>query len=187
MAKQTFHCEHGHIWVGEDPVCPLHNTPAIETRKKPQDHGVSRIPTGSSQAKAKTKKPAKAEVKVQRLRCELGEHNWERPAQRGKPPKNCPEHQPAKPEPSERKPRNTETQGVTRPTIQPLGEIRQQYPNIDEESARVLTYVEREVNAPTWPRGREQEDISLLVKTYNNRLRAVARSSHVATPVLVEA
>jgi hypothetical protein len=31
-----------------------------------------------------------------KLRCEAGNHDWERTAQRGRPPRNCPEHQPAK-------------------------------------------------------------------------------------------
>src|SRR5215207_6155699 len=28
------------------------------------------------------------------LYCEIGEHEWERPSQRGKRPKSCPEHKP---------------------------------------------------------------------------------------------
>jgi hypothetical protein len=28
------------------------------------------------------------------LHCETGNHNWDRPSQRGRKPKNCPEHKP---------------------------------------------------------------------------------------------
>src|SRR5690606_9367545 len=31
------------------------------------------------------------------LLCQAGQHYWERPAQRGRPPVNCPEHAPEKP------------------------------------------------------------------------------------------
>jgi hypothetical protein len=30
------------------------------------------------------------------LHCELGNHSWDRPSQRGRVPKNCPDHQPIK-------------------------------------------------------------------------------------------
>lgn len=30
------------------------------------------------------------------IRCELGDHLWDRPSQRGRPPRNCPSHQPEK-------------------------------------------------------------------------------------------
>jgi len=32
------------------------------------------------------------------LKCEIGLHEWQRPAQRGRKPKNCPDHQPPKQE-----------------------------------------------------------------------------------------
>src|SRR5690242_4747173 len=38
-----------------------------------------------------------------KLRCEAGNHDWERAAQRGRPPRNCPEHQAAKPTPKPRR------------------------------------------------------------------------------------
>lgn len=31
-----------------------------------------------------------------KLHCELGDHDWERKSQRGRPPRNCPNHQPSK-------------------------------------------------------------------------------------------
>lgn len=36
--------------------------------------------------------------KTKKLWCEEGEHYWRRPAQRGRPPLNCPKHQPVKEE-----------------------------------------------------------------------------------------
>ena len=43
--------------------------------------------------------------KQQRLYCQTGEHYWERPSQRGKPPRNCKEHAPA---PKQASPRRAE-------------------------------------------------------------------------------
>ena len=34
---------------------------------------------------------------MMKLHCQAGNHDWERPAQRGRPPLNCPEHAKAKP------------------------------------------------------------------------------------------
>ena len=39
-------------------------------------------------------------TKTANLYCEVGKHHWDRPAQRGKKPHNCPEHAPIKIKPS---------------------------------------------------------------------------------------
>jgi hypothetical protein len=59
-----------------------------------------------NQLKAATEKPT-----TRILHCEIGDHDWEAPRQRGRAPRNCPEHAPAAQKPAQRE-SNTKNQGI---------------------------------------------------------------------------
>lgn len=104
------YCEIGdHYWErkaqrGRPPRnCPAHapEKPVVHTRPKLQETSEGKI-VGFAQAHEyefssdlqTALEAAEAEQRMETLRCELGDHDWQRERQRGKKPANCPEHRP---------------------------------------------------------------------------------------------
>jgi hypothetical protein len=95
------------------------------------------------------------------LFCQAGQHEWQRPSQRGRRPLNCPNCAPdadapaAAPEPRPACPAELRTYLDCEPRT---------------EDARVLQYIARELDRGT----REDSDVRMLLDTARDRIRRAA-------------
>lgn len=115
-------------------------------------------------------------TKTVTLWCTTGEHNWERPSQRGKRPLNCPDHAPQK-APSAPLPPEERVARMHEAKAQKIEERKQKntaeeeilYGHLDAEEQRMISYIDRQVNSGV----RNDSDVTLLTTRRKDILRGV--------------